>query len=148
MTVVGIAFAEKINTDLFVKKYLGGIELMRSSVIDSYRIYTGDSNGDSTKDIAIVYNEMIPGANNYVQSLSFFESSRDSVTGYDYIFDKAIGNRGSTSIDNIKMSRNVITLETLEFGPNDPMCCPSLKKQVQCKLSNNKLSCSPDIFGK
>lgn len=142
--------AGSASIDNIVNKFLGGVEVVRSTEISSKKVYTGDLNGDKVDDILIEY--VVPSRtmgqydNFCFVLLALFVSDENSPTKFNLVLDKEIGGRTAINIKNVKFSKNSLLINALDYAEGDPNCCPSKKLNISCKYSEGSLVCSPRIF--
>ena len=100
------------------------------------KIIGGDLDNDGVPDVAAVYTiEDIGGGNVFVQNLSVFIRSGGGLTPTDTITVGGVG----FQVDGGSIQSNAISFSTLQSGPDDPLCCPSVKGQVKYAISNGKI---------
>jgi hypothetical protein len=93
----------------------------------------GDVNHDSVADAVITY--IVRDGNAAEEFLAVLIRSDGNLT---YSTEMSLGVAGSDA--SLKaISNNMIYLDTLTMGPNDPTCCPSVKGVLRIKLINGKL---------
>ena len=103
---------------------------------DEYRnareIRTGDLNHDGISDVAVSYTmESMSGGNNQARFLAVFVRVKGRLVYAAHT---------DTELGHLKLIRNgAIYIDTLEYGANDPRCCPSKKGSVRFVLNGNKL---------
>jgi len=64
---------------------------------------------------------------NYHQHLAVLQSADNS---YAFVDDMVVGGRGVRGIDSVRIANGKVMLETKEYGPRDPMCCPSMPRKM------------------
>ncbi|MDP1758990.1 MAG: hypothetical protein Q8K77_04255 [Thermodesulfovibrionales bacterium] len=80
--------------------------------------------------------EGFAGGNNYTQFLAVFANLEGLEKRLSLIDFMAVGGKGGRSIEFKKIKINItekgilITVPTLEYGPDDAMCCPSVKSNA------------------
>jgi hypothetical protein len=100
--------------------------------------------GDTTAAVAVFTLEGFGRGNNYFQYLAIFngserESDWDSleISLLDFM---VVGGKGVRSIEfdkiNVQKTRDgiLITIPSMEYGPGDGMCCPSIRSLVQFRI--------------
>jgi len=81
----------------------------------------GDLNGDGVKDAAVLLVENSGGSGSFV-----FLAAVLSVGGQPHnVTTQLLGDRAN--VHGLRIDDGKVTLEMLIHGPDDPMCCPSLK---------------------
>jgi hypothetical protein len=102
------------------------------------KIVTGDLDGDGNPDVAVLYTleGAHGGSNDYNQYLAVFVN----VSGkYVYKAHRRVGGRFERNIDLKSIEGGKILLDTMEYLPSDPSCCPSKKGATQFTLAQGKL---------
>jgi hypothetical protein len=115
--------------------------LLKDSYAKEYPDYRGVKISKSTDDkifVVVVFSiEGFCGGNNHTQFMAVFLSTCDTSERFRLLDFMAVGGRDSRSLEfkNIEITevKNsiLITVPTLELGPNDPLCCPSVKSKVR-----------------
>lgn len=125
--------------DSYAEEYLAarGIQLLKNGI------------GSATVAAAVFTIESFGKGNNYYQYLAVFLSIDEESEGYPPRFSlldfMMVGGKGIRGIEfdqiKIKKTKNgiLITIPAMEYGPNDPMCCPSIESIAQFKLNANQL---------
>jgi len=100
------------------------------------RIYAqGDIDGDGKDDAAVIYTlEGIRGGNDWLQFLAVKFSSANG-----RIIWKQAGGKDIRAVENIKITNEKIVASTLEYGPSDDSCYPSVSKTAIFVIRNGKL---------
>jgi hypothetical protein len=94
-----------------------------------------DVDGDGKDDFLVLFTVEGPrGGNDHVSFLAAFLSTRPERP----ILVEA-GRRGERDPVSIEARRGEVALETREYLPRDPMCCPSGKGRVVFRLSRGQL---------
>ena len=97
-------------------------------------------------DITYVFffTESEGGGNNHYTYLSVFENyiGRNNISKYLLLGYATVGGKGIRHIspDSIKINKNKIILNIVEYAADDPQCCPSLKGKVTYLVSEGKLT--------
>ena len=91
--------------------------------------------------VAVFTIEGLGGGNNYTQFMAVFAALSEETEAHpkrmSLLDVMAVGGKGLRGIDfrhiGIEQSKRniVITVPTAEYGPNDAMCCPSIKSEAQ-----------------
>lgn len=94
-----------------------------------------DVDGDGRDDFVVIFTLEGPnGANDHVSFLAAFLSGAP-----DHPLVVEAGRRGVRDPIGIEAHRGEISLETREYLPKDPMCCPSGKGRSVYRLRDGKL---------
>ena len=94
-----------------------------------------DVDGDGKDDFLVLFTVEGPsGGNDHVSFLAAFLSTRP---GRPILVET--GRRGERDPVSIEARRGEVALETREYLPSDPMCCPSGKGRVVFRLSGGRL---------
>ena len=122
------------------------VELLRDSYAQEYEKARGVQILKAAKDdtvvaVAIFTIEGFAQGNNYSQFMAVFanlsEAPEVPSTRLSLLDVMEVGRKGIRSIESnkiiIEKSKGglLITLPALEYGPNDAMCCPSIKSKVR-----------------
>ena len=96
--------------------------------------YTGDFTNDGKEDVAIYYSIEPTNGGNYLagQGLALYKNNGKTVSfistySPDYLF----------SFD--KISSGNIFISKDEYADEDPRCCPSIHKQIELTINDNKV---------
>ena len=101
--------------------------------IQEDKIVFGDLNNDNEDDAAVVVYASGGGSGGF-RELAIMMNSRQEPF---YLTSTLLGDR--VKINSIAIDSEVIILNMIVHGPNDALCCPTLNKIVEYKLSGNKL---------
>ena len=100
-------------------------------------IVKGDLNADNAEDAVVLYTlEGQGGSNQYLQYLAVFIDRKGRLA---YVTHQVVGGKNRRSIESVLIKDGKINLQTLEYLPNDPSCCPSRKGQMRFVLSGGRL---------
>ena len=128
------------------------IELLRDSYAQEFPDYRGiqileDKKSDRAIAVAVFTVESFALGNDYTQFMAVFANLSEESAGHpkrlsllDVI---AVGGKGVRGVEfkSMKMERSkdgiLITVPTLEYGPKDAMCCPSVKSKAQFVIDPN-----------
>jgi len=102
-----------------------------------FRLYEtlSDVDGDRREDFLVVFEiEGEGGGNNSVQYLAVFPSG----TAWTPAVTE-VGRRGQRAVKALRVESGVIVLDTLDQGPDDAMCCPSIKGEATLRFTKGTL---------
>jgi hypothetical protein len=86
---------------------------------------SGDLNHDGLTDVAVLYTiEGQDGSNNYVQYLAVFLGTRKGLVPSAH---RAVGGKNYREVMLTGVSDGLIHVDTTDYGPKDPSCCPTKK---------------------
>jgi hypothetical protein len=92
---------------------------------EARKVAVGDLNHDGVADTAVLYTiEGQGGSNSHTQYLAVFVRGKSGLTVAAHA---AVGGKSNRSVELTSVSDNTIHLDTLDYGPKDPACCPSKK---------------------
>ncbi|HEU0186030.1 MAG TPA: hypothetical protein VFS27_11990 [Blastocatellia bacterium] len=96
------------------------------------KIAAGDLNHDGVIDMAVLYKlEGQNGGNNHMRYLAIFIRDNGALTA---VANVAVGGKGYRSVELKAISDNKIHLNTLDYAPDDAVCCPSKKGTTYYEL--------------
>jgi hypothetical protein len=99
---------------------------------DARMVLAGDLNRDGIPDIAVLYTiEGMLGSNNYVQYLAVFIRRRGKIVP---VAHAQVGGKSYRDVELSSISENSLELQTMDYAPNDAMCCPSRKGKTRYAL--------------
>jgi len=103
------------------------------------KVEFGDLNNDGLKDAVMTLQSSACGSSHYFTDIAIVlnRNGKPFYAGNIEDIDNDIGQ--NTSIDFLSIKNGMIIVKTTAFGPNDPMCCPSLEKILKYKLSGDKV---------
>jgi hypothetical protein len=81
-----------------------------------------DLDGDHQNDLIVLFNVEPRGGNDHLGFMAIFLSSRPADAAFLLV---PTGGRGERDAGAITVRGTRITLDTQEYLPKDPMCCPS-----------------------
>jgi len=93
----------------------------------------GDLNGDGLEDAAITLNENTGGSGVFVSLLAVFSEGSVRAQGPSAL----LGDR--VQVNNMSIRDGKILVDLLRQGPNDAMCCPTLKEQQRYEAASGRL---------
>ena len=93
----------------------------------------GDLNRDGVDDAVVVLATNMGGSGTFVSLAAVLndEGAPEHVASAD------LGDR--TKIISVSIEDDIVTVDVITHGPNDPMCCPSVHTTKRYKLEGNKL---------
>ncbi len=97
-------------------------------------IATGDLNGDGTEDAAAFLVDTTTGSGNFVYLVAVL----DVWTAPAPLEALLIGDR--TPVKSLTITGDQITTEFITHGPDDVMCCPTLKVRKEFGVENGRLA--------
>jgi hypothetical protein len=101
------------------------------------RFCVGDIDGDGKNDIAVLYTiESLCCGNNYHFYLAAFINKGPK---FELVTSTEVGCKGNRGVEFNTIKNGKILLNTNEYLPDDPMCCPSGKGRTTYLLENRKL---------
>jgi hypothetical protein len=135
--VLGIDAAAVVNK--FISSQVA--ELGGEEYGGARKIVAGDLNHDGVSDLAVLYTiEGAGGGNNYTQYLAVFVRLEGKLIPTAHA---VVGGKGYRAAHLEGIGDNVIHLTTLNYGPHDAMCCPSIKGSARFVLADGKLVSQP-----
>ena len=137
------------NTEYHSLAYNKTIKLINGSYTEKYefetasvlsiRIYDdkiafGDLDNDKREDAVVILTSSGGGTGNFRElAVVLNKDGKPS-----YLTSKELGDR--VIINSVTIKSGIITLDMVVHGPEDGLCCPSVKKIFKYKLSENQLS--------
>ena len=127
----------KLADDSVEKLIAAKIKELNASEYCQYRIYNNldDVDGDGKEDFIVVFTAdgIDGGTNDHIQFLALYGTMNAAP-----IVIK-VGERGERDITAVQVEDKAIVLKTLEYGKDDPLCCPSKASSAKLKLAHGKL---------
>jgi hypothetical protein len=112
-------------------------KLRGSEYLEARKIVRGDLDGNGSQDLAVQYTiEGMKGSNNYTFFLAVFLNQNGR---YTYQTHREIGGKNNRDVTLKSIENGKILLDTMEYLPSDPSCCPSKKATAQFVLADGKL---------
>jgi hypothetical protein len=102
-----------------------------SALLD--KIVYGDLNNDNKEDVAVIIKSSGGGSGIFSILLAGIKNGDK----FDFLKGIFLGDR--IIIESIKIDKGIIILNMIVQGPNDGLCCPSVKTVQKYKIINNKL---------
>src|SRR5258705_4428554 len=113
-------------------------KLAGSEYEDARKVVTGDLNHDGVPDTAVLYTiEGQNGSNNYIQYLAVFLRTKKGLT---YAAECSVGGKNRREAELRSIANGLINLNTVEYGPNDQSCCPTIKGTTRYTLDAGRLN--------
>ena len=104
---------------------------------DARKVIVGNLNNDDSPETVVLYTiESQGGTNNYVQYIAVFVRLNGKLAP---LTRAPVGGKSRRSIELVTVDHKAIQLETLDYGPNDASCCPSIKGKSQYILVGRTL---------
>lgn len=104
---------------------------------DARKVIVGNLNNDDSPETVVLYTiESQGGTNNYVQYIAVFVRRNGKLAP---LTRAPVGGKSRRSIELVTVDHKAIQLETLDYGPNDASCCPSIKGKSQYILVGRTL---------
>ncbi|MEW6740603.1 MAG: hypothetical protein ACOYU2_05910 [Nitrospirota bacterium] len=101
------------------------------------RFCSGDIDGDAKDDIAVLYTiEGFCCGNNYHYYLAVFLNRGSR---FELVTSAKVGGKGERGVEFDTIRNGKILLNTEEYLPDDPMCCPTGKSRTTYSLKIGKL---------
>jgi hypothetical protein len=98
---------------------------------------SGDLNHDGVADTAVLYTiEGQNGSNNYIQYLAVFLRSKK---GLVYAAQRSVGGKNNREAELTRIADGLVNLNTVDYGPRDPSCCPTIKGTTKYALDSGLL---------
>ncbi len=103
-------------------------------------IVRGDINGDQKEDVFVSYTiEGIGGGNFSMLYQALFLKNNGRLILKAERCNGSFGTAQGKSYIPIKIERGKVICETLKYGPEDGVCCPSIKGKGEIQLKDGKL---------
>ncbi len=92
---------------------------------DTRKYHYVDINGDGVPDVVALFTvEGFGGGNNYSFYLSVLRNNKGVLAEVDTVKAGGKGER-ELNFDTVRLKQGTLELDTKEYAPDDPMCCPS-----------------------
>jgi len=122
----------QLKDGFYRKEYLGMASGLEVGIYKD-KIAFGDLNNDEKEDAAVVLYSTGGGSGTFRELAIMINEDGDP----SYLTSEHLGDR--VVINSIDIQSGIITLDMIVHGPEDAMCCPSLKKTFKYRLSENQL---------
>src|SRR5262245_50659939 len=104
---------------------------------DARKVVTGDLTHDGLPETVVLYTiEGQGGSNLYIQYLAVFMQRNGKLTPLTHA---DVGGKSARGVELASVENNSILLNTLNYGPKDASCCPSIKGTSRYVLSGGTL---------
>ena len=104
---------------------------------DARKVVTGDLNHDGEPETVVLYTiEGQGGSNLYIQYLAVFVRKNGKLAPLTHA---DVGGKSTRGVELTSVENNSILLDTLNYGPKDASCCPSVKGTTRYILSGATL---------
>jgi len=131
-----------------------GFQIDDSSFIDSFitrqakrergeeyrearKVVTGDLTHDGQPETVVLYTiEGQGGSNLHIQYLAVFVRRNGKLLPLTHM---DVGGKSTRAVELLSVENNSILLDTLNYGPKDASCCPSVKGKTSYVLSGGRL---------
>jgi hypothetical protein len=103
-----------------------------------FRLYQtlSDVDGDRREDFLVVFSvDGEGGGNSTTQYLAVFPTS---TTWKPSIVE--VGRRGNRQVRSLYVESGVIVLDALDYGPDDAMCCPSVRAEGRLRYAKGRIT--------
>ncbi len=108
-----------------------GYTLTLSTSTSSYA--SGDLTGDGVPNVVATI-RVWSGGSGYFTYLTVFENSGGN---FKYLASKALGDR--IKVNSVNIESSIISVDIITQGPNEPMCCGTLRVVRQFRMTGNDL---------
>lgn len=138
----------QVQLDAYIARYIDSYEAENcepepgdtcrgSEYKKARRFCFGDIDGDGKEDIAVLYTiESFCCGNNYQFYLAVFLNKGSR---FELAASAEVGGKGERMVEFDRIRDGKILLNTDEYLPDDPMCCPSGKGRTTYTLEKGKL---------
>src|SRR5689334_20562294 len=104
---------------------------------EARKVVTGDLTRDGQPETVVLYTiEGQGGSNLYIQYLAVFVRRNGKLSPLTHM---DVGGKSTRGVELISVKNNSILLDTLNYGPKDASCCPSIKGTTRYVLSGTTL---------
>jgi len=97
----------------------------------------GDLDGDGRDDVAVLYT--IEGAGKVRYRLRYLAAFHRGPRSLQYRAHTMVGGRGIREVNRLTILHRTIEIETLEYRPEDALCCPSRFATHRYRLNGGRL---------
>jgi len=104
---------------------------------DARKVVIGDLTHDAQAETVVLYTiEGQGGSNLHIQYLAVFVRRKGKLSPLTHM---DVGGKSTRGVELISVENNSILLDTLNYGPKDASCCPSVKGTTSYVLSGGRL---------
>ena len=104
---------------------------------DARKVVAGDLTHDGLPETVVLYTiEGQGGSNLYIQYLAVFVRRNGKLSSRAHA---EVGGKSARGVELNSVEKNSILLDTLNYGPKDASCCPSIKGTTRYVLSGSRL---------
>src|ERR1044071_3306673 len=104
---------------------------------DARKVVTGDLTHDGQPETVVLYTiEGQGGSNLHIQYLAVFARRNGKLSPLTHM---DVGGKSTRGVELISVEKNSILLDTLNYGPKDASCCPSIKGTTRYVWSGTTL---------
>jgi hypothetical protein len=104
---------------------------------DARKVVIGDLTHDGQPETVVLYTiEGQGGSNLHIQYLAVFVRRNGKLSAFTHM---DVGGKSTRGVEMISVENNSILLDTLNYGPKDASCCPSIKGTTRYVLSGARL---------
>jgi hypothetical protein len=104
---------------------------------EARKIVTGDLTHDGAPETVVLYTiEGQGGSNLHIQYLAVFVRRNGKLSPLTHM---DVGGKSTRGVELTSIENNSILLDTLNYGPRDASCCPSVKGTTRYLLSGGRL---------
>jgi len=104
---------------------------------EARKVVSGDLTRDGQPETVVLYTiEGQGGSNLYIQHLAVFVRRNGKLTPLTHI---DVGGKSTRGVELTSVENNSILLDTLNYGPKDASCCPSVKGTTSYVLLGGRL---------
>jgi hypothetical protein len=104
---------------------------------DARKVVTGDLTHDGQPETVVLYTiEGQGGSNLHIQYLAVFLRRNSKLSPLTHM---DVGGKSTRGVELISVKNNSILLDTLNYGPKDASCCPSVTGKTSYVLSGGRL---------
>src|SRR5262249_41581643 len=92
---------------------------------EARKVVSGDLTRDGVAETVVLYTiEGQDGSNNHIQYLAVFTRANGALVPLTHA---SVGSKSYRDVELDSITDGVINLTTMNYGPKDPSCCPSVK---------------------
>ena len=104
---------------------------------EARKVVVGDLTHDGEPETVVLYTiEGQGGSNLHIQYLAVFVRRNNKLSPLTHA---DVGGKSTRGVELTSIENNSILLDTLNYGPKDASCCPSVKGTTRYVLSGGKL---------